>query len=119
VKPIKSTKMESSNFSICELENDAIIMSAFKRSDKDEDSFIIRVVNMSSENQKSKIKLMIPIEKISIVNLNEEEITSDVKPEILKSNLENGVIIQKIESNSFEFEIKPNIIGTFKIKPKL
>jgi len=119
VKPIKSTKMVSSNFSICELENDAIIMSAFKRSDKDEDSFIIRVVNMSSENQKSKIKLMIPIEKISIVNLNEEEITSDVKPEILKSNLENGVIIQKIESNSFEFEIKPNIIGTFKIKPKL
>ncbi|MHA1341008.1 MAG: alpha-mannosidase [Promethearchaeota archaeon] len=123
VKAPKTSKEVSSEFSLCKLDNDALLMTAFKRSDKNNNSFIVRVVNMSNEMQNGKITLFIPAKSVEIVNLNEEKQKNDAINDIaqtvatvLRSNLDEGVKLSKLDNNSFEFDIKPNIIATFKIK---
>ncbi|MBD3353253.1 MAG: hypothetical protein GF364_17365 [Candidatus Lokiarchaeota archaeon] len=96
-----------SEFSICELQGDAFLLTSFKRADRNNEEFIVRLVNMTDKKQKGQIKLLKNIESAEIVNLYEEK-PSENNP--VKAEIEH------IEGQIIEFLADPHVILSIAIK---
>lgn len=94
-------------FSACQLSNNKIMVSAFKKAENKEDSLILRVVNMADTRESCTIQFGIPIISADIVNLKEEKPSEKYK---IKAN------IDALTQKSINFTIDPHVITTFLVK---
>lgn len=76
------------------ISNDHIIYSCFKRSEKDEDSYILRVFNIKNSCESTEISFNRSIKECYYVNLNEEK-----ESEISNLEINDNKIIVNIDKN--------------------
>ena len=98
---ILSNKHLPLNLSFINVDSDSIIVSAIKKSEKD-DALIIRCFNLTNEKQSGIIHFYKNILKIFRTNMKEENIEA----------------VKLTGKNSFKIDIKPKKIETFKIFSK-
>lgn len=103
-------KTIADTFSACELEGDTLMITAFKRADRQEESFIVRVVNLAPFQTSGGLLMGRNIVEANIVNLNEEPILPN------NGQAKSGGQITAIEDTRIEFKVDPHVIFTIKIK---
>jgi len=108
LKPADIKKSEPylpAEFSFLEMDNNSIILSALKKSEKEE-YLIIRCYNISSIPQKTNLKFFekLHIKTAEIVNFLEQEPTNNIKADL---TLES--------KNNLELSLEPHVIVTIKI----
>ncbi|MFW9821759.1 MAG: alpha-mannosidase [Candidatus Thorarchaeota archaeon] len=89
-----------------EIDNSSIVLSALKKAEEG-NYLILRVFNISSISQKSKLIFFedISIISVKIVNLLEEEPKNEIKAKILS-----------FSANELKILLEPHVIATFKIE---
>ncbi|RAK07839.1 alpha-mannosidase [Halanaerobium saccharolyticum] len=92
------------NSTLIKIKGDNLILSAFKKSEFDQD-YILRVYDSYGQRNKSTVSFFKELWQVKEVNLMERDMKTD-----------NEIIIK--DSKSFTFEIKPYEIKTFKISFK-
>lgn len=99
-------------FSVCELRGDNFMLTSLKRADREADSFIIRLVNLSEEKSDGSLILGKPIDSAEIVNLNEESLDDNDEKFPVKASILN------VGDNQISFTAEAHVILTLKLKFK-
>jgi mannosylglycerate hydrolase len=92
-------------FSLISMNNSQITMTACKKSELS-DALIIRFLNLSNEPQQDLIKLGLPIEKVDIVNYNEEKPKNPIKAEA------------RLEGDRVFIKLNAHVLATFALSLK-
>ncbi|MGQ4874351.1 MAG: alpha-mannosidase [Promethearchaeia archaeon] len=92
-------------FSFLEIDNNAVLLSALKKSEHDDD-MILRCYNISSESQVANLNFTekIKIKNAKLVNFLEKDTRNPIKAKLTK-----------IEDNKITIELMPHVIVTIKI----